>query len=155
MGILAKIFGPIVADATINLDQINIIAFDTDGTLVHTEKDGFVLRRCTPDANIVRLLRDLTENKDRLGLEEVVIISGNIAHAQNLLQKAEISSQIANRVEDRINFYSRVRGKNKNVLVVDDDMMLALEAQAYVNPNSRSVQEYLSTKSYRQALGIA
>lgn len=153
MGALAEIFEPIVTYTDIDLDKINIVAFDTDGTLVHVEKDGYRQIHCTADNKIAGLFRLLHDNKDKLGLDEVVIISGHTAHAEGLLEKAGLRPSIPNHVEDRTSFYSRVRGKN--VLAVDDDSLLALDASAYVNPKDKRVQKYLNSESGRRGMNIS
>lgn len=153
MGMLARIFEPIVASAQINLDDINIVAFDTNGTLVHRNKsDRLLPQDFIADQNIAQLLHDLSHNKQKLGLDEVVIISGDTQQAEDALTRAGLAALIQDHVEDRGDFYRRVR--DKNVLVVDDDFLLALDAQAHVNPKSRDVQDYLRAKAYRRELGI-
>ncbi|HEU4839535.1 MAG TPA: hypothetical protein VFS88_09015 [Micavibrio sp.] len=152
MSTLAEIFEPIVAFADIDLNEIRIVAFDTDGTLVRVEKEGHRQVRCSADKNIAGLFRLLHDNKAELGLEEVVIISGHTAHAESLLEKAGLRPSIPDRVEDRTSFYNRVRGKN--VLAVDDDAMLGMMAKACVNPKDERVQKYLNEAS-RRGLNIS
>jgi hypothetical protein len=155
MGALAKIFEPIVTytDKVVDLDKIDIVAFDTDGTLVRVVKDGHRQVRCSADKNIASLFCHLQHNKTALGLEEVVIISGHTAHAESLLEEAGLRSSIPDRVEDRFAFYARTC--RKNVLAIDDDVLLAMLAKAYVNPKDERVQEYLGAEFCRSELNIA
>lgn len=148
MGMLAKIFEPIVGFADIDLDDIKVIAFDTNGTLVHTSKS----KQYVADEETAQLLRDLRENKEELGVDEIVIISGAPKQAREALQQAGLSDLMEQPVEDRLAFYTRIQKLGKSVLAIDDDMMLALEAQAHVNPTTQKVKDYLQSESYRHEL---
>jgi hypothetical protein len=153
MGALAKLFGPIVEYTNVDLDKIHIVAFDTDGTLVNVERKGYTQIHFTPDNNIADLFRLLHDNKDTLGLEEVVIISGDAARAESLLEKAGLRPSILEQVEDKISFYKRAR--EKNILAVDDDVMAAMLAKAYMNPKAERVQKHLNEESSRRGMNLS
>ena len=153
MGMLTEIFKPIAdTNDPVLLDSINVIAFDTDGTLVHKNKDCAHHQRYVADLDVTRLLSDLQKNKDRLNLAEVVVISGSPALADEALKEAKIDAIIPRPVEDRQAFYARMHNAGKRVLVIDDDFLLGMLADAHVDPHAEHVREYLSSKQYRNEL---
>lgn len=156
MSVLSKIFEPIADDIQAPLETITVIAFDTMGTLVRVnEGDDKVQKPYIADLTTVRLFRDVSQNMEKLAIDELVIITAGIDDATKALHCAGLRDLHNKPAENKIAFYTRMARENKKVLVVDDDSLASLEADAYVNPKSESVRAYLDQKLYRAELKYA
>jgi hypothetical protein len=147
MGMISKIFEPIVTINDVPLDDINAVAFDTMETLVRDTYNPTTEKRFVLNKPIAELFQAVSAHKEKLGLDSVTIISGDTQFAQKALEVAGMDCKTP--IELRSEFYSRMGREGKNVLVVDDDFFLAMEAQASVNPNDPNVREYLESVDYK------
>lgn len=153
MSALVKIFAPI-AEVQTALNDINVVAFDTMGTLVHYGKTEKGIRNYLPDYDVARLFKDISININNLGLQELVIISGDTFYAAEALEAAGLNKLHNKEIENRSSFYQRMKREGKKVLVVDDDYLLGMMAQAHVDPKNKDVRKYLSEKRYRAELNF-
>ena len=150
---LAKIFQPIVTERNARLDEITVVAFDTNGTLVHTNTNILSGRQFVADIETSQLLRDLQRNKEELGIDEIVIISVQKDVAEKNLYDAGLGRLLKNPVEEKSSFYDRMFRENKKILVIDDDP--SFDAEAYIDPKADEVKAYLKARPYRHELKAA
>lgn len=150
MSVLRQIFTPIVCRNDVPLDDIDVVAFDTHGTLVVTNSNG---KTFEPNTEIARLFADIQSLREVIPLEEVVIISGDPKGAKEALEQAGLEDLVQSPIEDRGDFYARMESEGKKVLAVDDNIMLTFDAQAVVHASER-VAEFLRSDAYQQALKL-
>ena len=171
MSPLQKIFAPIVdVDSNFTIEHLFnkaarqdnpkddrkiFVAFDTMGTLVHTQKRPLSRTQFVADEAVSRFALDLIKHKDRLGID-VALISSGPKEATEALLGARLGRLLDHAaVENKVLFYGQRSRDKRTVIGVDDDFVQGMMADGWVNPKSETVKDYLKRREYLTALQAA